>query len=320
MVVKNLNLVVYIILICILVYLVFNKKQNNPDLAYSLNQFTSDNCVYLVIAIILFILFCFCTYQSVEGLNNVEEEKYDIDDYETTTLKIMNNLSGNIKNQLVEEIPVGFIYLTTNPNFDANKYFTGKWESIGDDTYGNSFIMVANDGDSNVDYDSNKNRNCAYKKGVDDKCLKNKTSFDLIPNIGYKELFGETVRYTGGENATRLTKDNVPPHNQYLRGGWSGNDPSQCYARVKFGFCIDYKDQVGNSNAVNKTGPAYKRINRETEKPMTSIKQYNDLITDQTYKIPENENKFTTQVGDKVATHNNQPPYVNVYAWRKLSN
>lgn len=307
---KNLNLVVYIILICILVYLVFNKKEDE-----------STNKVYLIILVILFILFCFSSYQSVEGLDNTEGETYDIDTYETKSLKVMNNFTGNIKKQFIDEIPIGFIYLTTDSGFDANKSFSGKWESIGNDEFGNSFIMIANDGDSGVNYDANNNRNCAYKKGIDSKCPKDKTSFDMIPNIKYKTLFGTKVRYGGSEYKTRLTIDHIPPHVQYLRGGTKDDDPEECYARVPFGFCIDYNHQVGNASDKSfKYG--YKRINNTSYEPMT-IKDFND-ITKKAKKgnptIPENENTFTTQVDNKVEEHNNQPPYVNVYAWRKLSN
>lgn len=308
---KNLNLVIYIILICILIYLVFNKKEDE-----------STNKVYLIILVILFILFCFSSYQSVEGLDNIGEN-YDIDTYETKSLKVMNNFTGDIKKQFIDEIPVGFIYLTTDSNFDANKSFSGKWESIGSDEFGNSFIMIANDGDSGVSYDANNKRNCAYRKGIDTKCPKNNTSFDMIPNIKYKTLFGTEVRYGGSEIKTRLTIDHVPPHVQYLRGGTKDDDPSDCYKRVPFGFCIDYNSQVGNSDSTHKFKYGYKRINNYLNSKMKTItiKEYNNIsINNGNPTIPENENTFTTQVGNKIEEHNNQPPYVNVYAWRKLSN
>lgn len=307
---KSIKFFINLILVIILIYLTVYK-----------NKYHSKNEILIILIILLVLLFSFCSYRTIENFDNINEddETYDIEDFETNNLKVVKKLNGEIINQIIKEFPVGYIYLTTKKDFDPNNVFIGKWESLAK-TENNLFIMTANDGD-NIDYNINNKRNCAYRKKIDNICPE-QTNYDLIPNIKSDTIFGEKVREYGSEYKTRLTIDNIPPHTQFLRGGKAGgDDPSNCYRQSKYGLCIDYNNIVGNATTTNSKDKLYKRINNNNVDSATTIKEMNTLVNERNknYQIPKDENKFMNQIGDKVAEHINQPPYINVYAWRKIS-
>ena len=177
--------------------------------------------------------------------------------------------------------------------------------------------MTANDED-NPNYENDNKHYCAFKKGVDDICPKN-NSFDLVNNIEYDD----DLRTYGGINKVLLNVNNVPPHIHYLRGmkgaklnsdneTCSSENPkcSNCYNQSKFGFYIDNDNIVGNATTGKEKG-VLKRI---------TYKEH-DVGAHTTSKINK---KYKPQPDDEykrdIKEHENKPPYVVIYGWRKISN
>lgn len=290
---NKLNCIITIILICILIYLICKSKDNNNQKSI------------FIISIILLFLFCAYMFCNIEKLDNVEDV-YDFDNYETKKLKVIKSING-LDEQIIKNIPVGFIYLTTNKDFDPNSKFGGTWESLANNKHNDLYLMLANDGE-NINY--NNDMKCAFSKSVSDKCQA-KNSFDLINNIEYVGDDTNKMRVYGGENQTQLNIYNVPPHTQYLTGA-----DGMCQKNNRDLMCIDNQKLVGNATT-QKSNNRYKRINGDNVGNVWTIQDANDRVKNKKKKIPEGENNWKNET---VESHNNEPPFYIIYGWRKIKN
>lgn len=307
---KPINLALNIFLIFILLVNIYNKRQ-------------SDNyeSSLLILITILIILFCLCSCKTLEHFDNeIEKDKaiYDYDTFTTKELKVIKKLDG-LKEQIKNSIPIGYVYLSI---YDKNpgSFLGGTWKTLNlnsneENQY--TFIMTANDEDK-PNYEIDNNHYCAFKKGVDNVCKKN-NSFDLVNNIEYVD----NMRAYGGTNKVLLNVNNVPPHIHYLRGmkgeklnsdneTCSSENPkcSNCYNQSKFGFYIDNDNIVGNATTGKEKG-VLKRITYKEH----DVGAHTTTAINKKYN-PQPKDEYSKDIKE----HENKPPYVVIYGWRKISN
>lgn len=310
---KPINLALNIFLIFILITSIYNKRQLGND---------QDYLLFLII--ILIILICLCSCQTVEKLSNEissDDIKYDFDTFTTKELKVMKKLEG-LKEQIKNSIPIGYVYLSTKDT-NPSSFLGGSWKSLNlnsntENQY--TFIMTANDTDD-LDYKANP-MFCAFKKGVDDNCPNNIKKFDLINNIEYSD----GMRTYGGANEIKLTIDNIPPHIHYLRGikgeklnsdneTCNGDHPkcSNCYNQSKFGFYIDNDNIVGNATTAKEGGVLKRLTYKDHDKGSHTTEKINRKYKPSVDIEYDKDNK-------NIKAHENRPPFVSIYGWRKISN
>lgn len=307
---KPINLAINVFLIFVLLVNIYNKR-------YSKDY---ENSILILITILI-ILFCLCSFKTLEHFENENEKDkiaYDYDTFTTKELKVIKKLDGLIK-QINNSIPIGFVYLSIYNN-NPGTFLGGTWKTLNlnsnaDNQY--TFIMTANDEDK-PNYENDNKHYCAFKKEIDNVC-NDKKSFDLVENIEYVD----NMRVYGGTNEVLLNINNVPPHIHYLRGikGEKLNSDnetcsseslkcSNCYNQSKFGFYIDNGQVVGNAIGAKEHG-ILKRI---TYKDHDKGAHTTSWINNKYKQRPKDEYDKTTK------KHDNKPPYVVIYGWRKISN